>query len=469
MKKIFIGLTLASQMYFAQVSLVKDIRSGTSGSLLSGIIPYNGSLIFKASDGVDGSELWKSDGSAAGTTEIADTNPGSASFNPVNMVEFNSKLYFSGLTAALGSEIFSYDGTTISIAADIKPGSGSSAPGFIIPFAGNLYFRAQEAASTTYRLYKMTPANVYSVLDNTNIVGTSAAVLGSQLLFSGGSAASNTQLYTTDGTTITLLKTINSAASATVTNLYTAPALNKTFFQANNGTDGKELWITDGTVAGTKMLADINPTGDSNPGEFYEFNGKVYFQATATTGNTELWSTDGVTVTLVKDINATGSSLPSNFFAYNNLLYFSANDGVYGIELWRTDGTSGQTLLFADINAGAGSSSPTDLAAFAGTIYLGADNGTTGKELYKISAATLAVQASKTQAINIFPNPSNGSFNFDKNITGSYQVFSYAGNLLKSGLLQNSKKIDLQLPAGNYLMIVDAQKSKTTFPIIIKK
>lgn len=470
MKHLYIFFVLISQMSFSQVNLVKDIRSGTTGSLLSGIVEYNGQLYFKASDGVNGSELWTSTGSTAGTTQVADTNPGSVSFNPSNLTFFNNKLYFSGLvTSTVGSEIFSYDGNAITNVADIKPGTGSSAPGFIIPFNGNLYFRAQEATSTTYRLYKLTPSNTYTVLDNTNIVGTSAAVLGSTLLFAGGTVAGNTQLYGTDGTSVTLIKTINATASSAATNLYTAPSLNKTFFEATNGTDGKEVWVTDGTTAGTFMVADINPTGDSNPSDFYEHNGKIYFQAAASTGNIELWSTDGVTATLVKDINPTGNSLPSNFLTFNNSLYFSANDGVNGTELWKTDGTTTNTTLFLDINNGAGSSSPSDLISFNGTIYLAADNGTTGKELYNISATTLGVQQVKSQNLRIFPNPSNGDIHFNNKVSGSYQIYSYTGSVVKSGKIKNSSILSLQLPTGNYYMLLQSEGSKTTFPIIIKK
>ena len=471
MNKIFILFILSTQLFSSQINLVKDIRSGSTGSLIGGLVEYQGALYFKANDGSTGTELWKSNGITSGTGAVADTNPGALNFNPSNLTEFNSKLYFSGLiTATVGSEIFSYDGSVITNAADIKPGTASSAPGFIIPFNGNLYFRAQEASTTTYRLYKLTPTNTYSVLDNTNIVGTSAAVLGSTLLFSGGTVAGNTQLYSTDGTTVSLIKTINSTGSSTASNFYTAPTLNKTFFQATDGTNGKELWITDGTSSGTKMLADINATGDSNPSDFYEFKGKVYFQATSsTTTNTELWSTDGVTATLVKEINATGSSFPSNFLGFNNFLYFSANDGVNGTELWKTDGTTTNTTLFLDINSGAGSSSPSDLISFNGTIFLAADNGSVGKELFSITQSTLAANNERINKLDFYPNPSNGALNFSQKISGSYQIYSYAGNILKSGALNNSTNLMVNLPSGNYRMVIDTKGSKTSFPIIIKK
>ena len=52
--------------------LVKDIRVGTSGSSLANLTNVNGTLFFSADDGVNGLELWKSDGTASGTVLVKD-------------------------------------------------------------------------------------------------------------------------------------------------------------------------------------------------------------------------------------------------------------------------------------------------------------------------------------------------------------------------------------------------------------
>src|SRR5690554_7736717 len=53
----------------------------------------------------------------------------------------------------------------------------------------------------------------------------------------------------------------------------------KLYFQANNGTDGMELWVTDGTESGTQMVKNISLSGGSHPRYFKEYNGKLYFWA----------------------------------------------------------------------------------------------------------------------------------------------------------------------------------------------
>ena len=50
-----------------------------------------------------------------------------------------------------------------------------------------------------------------------------------------------------------------------------SPVPTKTYFQASDSTHGTELWVTDGTTAGTSFIADIYPgTGGSYPTDFAE-------------------------------------------------------------------------------------------------------------------------------------------------------------------------------------------------------
>ena len=68
-----------------------------------------------------------------------------------------------------------------------------------------------------------------------------------------------------------------------------------------------------------------------------------------TTG-VELWKTDGTTsgTKIVKDINVGSGdafewSLNQYHHSIGDTLFFIADDGTHGIELWRTNGTSSGT------------------------------------------------------------------------------------------------------------------------------
>jgi ELWxxDGT repeat protein len=86
------------------------------------------------------------------------------------------------------------------------------------------------------------------------------------------------------------------------------------YFRASDDVTGAELWRSDGTADGTFMLKDINPTGTAgNPGSsnadyFIHVGGRTYFGADDGVHGYELWTTDGTAAgtVMVKDLNPTG-------------------------------------------------------------------------------------------------------------------------------------------------------------------
>ena len=59
--------------------MIKDIRSGSSGSYPIYLTAVGNTLYFRANDGTNGQELWKSDGTASGTVMVKDINSGGSS------------------------------------------------------------------------------------------------------------------------------------------------------------------------------------------------------------------------------------------------------------------------------------------------------------------------------------------------------------------------------------------------------
>jgi len=138
----------------------------------------------------------------------------------------------------------------------------------------------------------------------------------------------------------------------------------KVFFTATEATDGEELWVSDGTIAGTHMVKDIYPgaTG-SNPQWLCAAGGLCYFAATTPAAGTELWVSDGTDAgtNMVTDIYPGGtSSNPVNITAFGNKVLFFAMDeesealpkmssSTTGEQwLWVSDGTSAGTVRVGD-------------------------------------------------------------------------------------------------------------------------
>src|SRR5262245_42928931 len=102
------------------------------------------------------------------------------------------------------------------------------------------------------------------------------------------------------------------------------------FFAANSNTttnEGKELWKSDGTEAGTVLVKDVlSGVESSDPQQLTNLNGSLlFFSATTPETGRELWKSDGTTTgtVLVKDINAdTASGLVSRPTDVNGTLFF---------------------------------------------------------------------------------------------------------------------------------------------------
>ena len=363
--------------------LVKDIvpnesNSGTVGnytSHLTNLTNVNGTLFFQARDHVNGTELWKSDGTEAGTVLVKDIYPGtdgsSSPLNgdPQNLTAVGTILFFTAQTA-LGTELWKSDGTDAGtiLVKDINSGAGSSNPINLTNVNGILFFYANDG------------------------------VHGYELWKSDGTAA---------GTV--MVKDINSGANNSYTpgtyGLYLTNVNGTLYFNADDGTghyplppngsgaprENYELWKSDGTAAGTVMVKNIaNDPGIGDYSSIPEFltnvNGTLYFRAQEYWSGSELWKSDGTETgtMIVKDIvtSSTNGSYPLNLTAVNNLLFFSADDGINGREIWRSNGTGGGTYMVQDIESGSGSSNPQNLTNVNGLLFFSATTTANGTELY---------------------------------------------------------------------------------------
>ena len=187
-----------------------------------------------------------------------------------------------------------------------------------------------------------------------------------------------------------MVKNINSGSGDSYPSSITAVG-NTLYFFASDGTTGNDLWRSDGTTFGTIGIKDIN-SGNLSSAPLLtrdriisNIGNTIYFQADDGTNGTELWKSDGTSsgTVMVKDINSGSSrSYLEHLTAVGNTLYFSADDGTYGCELWKSNGTANGTMLIQDMNRGTSSSDPYGFIALGNIILFAATHETRGRELF---------------------------------------------------------------------------------------
>ena len=151
------GLTAGAQI------LVKDIDPGSASGQPSNFINFNNYIYFVASDGVHGFELWRTDGTDNGTVMVRDINPnGNGMAEDEDGLVFssftimNNELYFFADDGTTGFELWKSDGTGTGTALvkDIYPGDTGSvdlgAP--IVVMGNNIYFTATTTSDGNLRL-----------------------------------------------------------------------------------------------------------------------------------------------------------------------------------------------------------------------------------------------------------------------------------------------------------------------------
>src|SRR2546427_256640 len=109
--------------------LVKDINTTGADSSPRSLANVTGTLFFAASDPIHGVELWKSDGTTAGTVRVKDINPIPRQGSPPNhLTDVNVTLFFSASDPVHGEELWKSDGTEAGtvLVKDIWPGPSGS-------------------------------------------------------------------------------------------------------------------------------------------------------------------------------------------------------------------------------------------------------------------------------------------------------------------------------------------------------
>ena len=360
-------------------SLLKDLNPGTAaGTLTLGTLTRGQAtsnyLFFSAYDGSASPryQLWRTDGTADGTIKLTSFNLGGVTSFGV----LNDTLYFTAQSpglwtsdgTALGTQLISGTSAITSIAATMD--GVFYCVGKDTTYGSELW-RSDGTTGGTYRLTDLNPGAA-------NAFPTGITAVGHSLLFFADSDSTFTNdlyAYTVNGG-VKLVKKISAG------NDYGRGALavvgNNLFFPAYGNSSAGDLWVSDGTDAGTHIVGNAGTA----PEQIFAVNGVVVFKS-----GSQLYRSDGTspgTFSLGNMVpSPTAQANLANFCLLGNYAYFAATrNGVESI--WRTDGTVAGTTMIADKSANV-SFNPAQFATLGGNFFFNGDDQLKGQELWEYS------------------------------------------------------------------------------------
>ena len=288
----------------------------TPGARPDWMTDVGGTLYFTMSKDYPGSwrdsagvELWRSDGTAAGTTRLYS---GSAR----DLIDLNGTLFFTGHDAQAGHELWKSDGTaagTVRV-ADLKPGTASSNPRLLAVEGGRLFFGTHKSGGA-WEVWQ------------TNGTAEGTVRASDRLAFLDEYTYSDRRFRKT----------------------FAASGGGFYFRRADDfGNDTAELWRTDGTPGGTTRVPGI-----TDPDWLLDFDGTLFLAA-----DTEQASGRGL-FKVAEDVGGaaagelvartefagTGYGYLADLARVGDSLYFSGETPFLGIQLYRSDGTAATAVV----------------------------------------------------------------------------------------------------------------------------
>ncbi|HEV7668496.1 MAG TPA: hypothetical protein VGS22_08240 [Thermoanaerobaculia bacterium] len=345
-----------------------------------------GRLVFIRGTGFDTRELWGSDGTAGGTVPLLDERviPGEI------LYPLGQRVVFLARDEEHGYEPWVTDGTKSGtrLLRDTLPGPDGSGAGSS-PFntlGGRLLFQGQAGPfdpTLAFWLSDGTPAgtvplaSVYPFLVEPLAELSSALVpLGGKTYFDRGSRGFETsRLWVTDLTAAGTreIGAVSHEPGWSTIRLYAAGSQ---IYAYGRSDQGFSLWATAGQQAGGRRLGSFLLDLDPEKAQPTAFSGKLFFRPFDST--TELWVTNGTAAGTRRVQDSSGTTIrdPRALRVLANQLICSTPN-----EFWRTNGTTAGTARVSRRRSPAGSH---DLVVAGSRLFFADFDEATGTELWAL-------------------------------------------------------------------------------------
>ncbi|RFS17027.1 3-coathanger stack domain-containing protein [Emticicia sp. C21] len=342
-------------------------------------------VYFLAYDDIHGHEIWRSDGTVAGTFMLKDIRTEKASSSPGNLIALDDKVYFLARNEKTGTELWKVDTKTLAaslhkefttdttqnfngmaaynnkgliltesrylwqiksfgVSIDRQNVRTGSYPANFTPSTNRIFFTMEDGQGIElWSSYMGTVSSKVKTI-STDVGGSKPILLtdvNGTVFFAAHTYNTGYELWKSNGESngTVKVKEITAGRTGTVFN-YLYNANGTLLFITDNG---KKLWKSDGTDAGTIMLKNFGSGLIYNA--FAYRQGFTYFVANDPGNGEGLWRTDGSTLELVRPITLNLSSATDfEIVVFKNLLFFKADT-----QLWKSDGTNAGTQVHLSI------------------------------------------------------------------------------------------------------------------------
>lgn len=362
--------------------LVRDINDAHDPSSAPGGFTRSGDHVFFSTHG-SVTRLWRTDGTAAGTTSFLTLDRGA--YLNGSLVAVDGGVVFTACTSAGTGrcDVWRSDGTDGGTTRLATFSSWVRVPS-ALAVAGTLYlvadhyglhdlWRSDGTAAGTVRLASFHTGSAWSDV-------SALARVGDGVFFAGCDLVDGCRLWKSDGTatgTVPVALVIPPALmneddepDPWQANLFDLTAVGDAVFFATCSWYGRcDLCKSDGTADGTSVLIPFGPAEASDDGwqlpHFVAANGLLLFTSFPHRRGGELamglWSTDGTQAGTQRLAEIHGIDGPAVVDA-GGTVYFDGCDATAGCEVWRSDGTRAGTSVLKDVQPGPESSEPFPLA-----------------------------------------------------------------------------------------------------------
>ncbi len=344
----------------------------------------DGRALIALDDGIVGAELWISTPDGQGVELLADLTPGaqSSTLEPSN-ARLGDALYFIARANSLGKELYRTDGTPAgtSLAVELAPGVGSGLRD-VLTFDDRLFLVGRTGFGAPFQLYVSDGSQAGTQLFAPGVLGQgevlSAVEADGRLYVSvQQSGQASSRVWSVDGSAATPVLEVElpSFTSFAVVDGALLVAVGLSLLAAQPG--GSTLTLLD----------DLN-TIDLELAAATETHLYVFVEDPVIQGAEHLWATDGAAAGTVQ---VAQSALDDTFMlagaavAQGARLIFASGTVDTGFEPWISDGTLAGTAPFAELAAGPNGSRPMPLGRVGDRYLLSPFDLATGQELYSFA------------------------------------------------------------------------------------